>query len=293
MRPLLLVAHGSRDPRAANTTRALARVVAAARPGLDIRVSFLELAEPGPAAVLRTLGEPAVVVPLLLTNAYHGRIDLPAQVSGFDVALAPPLGQAGGHLLDGLVRNLHAAIAQTPRSACQGGVCRGGARRGGARAEPPEVQSAEPPEVQSAELPVVQSASRQKSGQYNGIVVAAAGTRVREARATVEEVALALSRRLGVPAQVAYAAGAQPSGGDAVRMLRKRGADQVAVVAYFLAYGQLYATVTESAVAAGAVAVAEPLGASYDLAQLVLDRYDECLSTSLPKTSPELSFSNA
>jgi sirohydrochlorin ferrochelatase len=246
MRPLLLVAHGSRDPRAANTTRALARVVAAARPGLDVRVSFLELAEPGPAAVLRTLDEPAVVVPLLLTNAYHGRIDLPAQVSGFDVALAPPLGQAGGHLLDGLVRNLHAAIA-----------------------------------------------SRQKSGQYNGIVVAAAGTRVREARATVEEVALALSRRLGVPAQVAYAAGAQPSGGDAVRMLRKRGADRVAVVAYFLAYGQLYATVTDSAVAAGAVAVAEPLGASRDLAQLVLDRYDECWSTSLPKTSPELSFSNA
>jgi sirohydrochlorin ferrochelatase len=256
MRPLLLVAHGSRDPRAANTTRALARMVAVARPGLDVRVSFLELAEPGPAAVLRTLDEPAVVVPLLLTNAYHGRIDLPAQVSGFDVALAPPLGQAGSHLLDGLVRNLHAAIAQIPESACQKCAC-------------------------------------QKSDQYNGIVVAAAGTRVREARATVEEVALALSRLLGVPAQVAYAAGAQPSGGDAVRMLRERGADRVAVVAYFLAYGQLYATVTDSAVAAGAIAVAEPLGASWDLARLVLDRYDECLSTSLPKTSPELSLSNA
>ncbi|NUT06935.1 MAG: cobalamin biosynthesis protein CbiX, partial [Hamadaea sp.] len=34
MTPLLLVAHGSRDPRANATTRALARVVAAARPGL-------------------------------------------------------------------------------------------------------------------------------------------------------------------------------------------------------------------------------------------------------------------
>jgi sirohydrochlorin ferrochelatase len=217
-------------------------VVAAARPGLDVRVSFLELAEPGPAAVLCTLDEPAVVVPLLLTNAYHGRIDLPAQVSGFDVALAPPLGRVGERLLDGLVRKLHTTTAPTA---------------------------------------------------YNGIVVAAAGTRMREARATVEEVALALSRRLGVPAQVAYAAGAQPSGGDAVRMLRERGADRVAVVAYFLAYGQLYATVTDSAVAAGAIAVAEPLGASWDLARLVLDRYDECLSTSLPKTSPELSLSNA
>lgn len=242
MRPLLLVAHGSRDPRAATTTRALARVVAAARPGLDVRVSFLELAEPGPATVLRAIGGPAVVVPLLLTNAYHGRIDLPAQVAGFEVALASPLGQVSDHLLDGLVRRLHNSTAPTA---------------------------------------------------YNGIVVAAAGTRVRAARATVEEVAQALSVRLGVPAQVAYAAGAQPTGGEAVALLRERGADRVAVVAYFLACGQLYAAVTDSALRAGAVAVAEPLGASWDLARLILDRYDACDSTILPNTAPELSFSNA
>jgi sirohydrochlorin ferrochelatase len=242
MRPLLLVAHGSRDPRAATTTRALARVVAAARPGLDVRVSFLELAEPDPAAVLRAVGQPAVVVPLLLTNAYHGRIDLPAQVSGFEVALASPLGEVSDHLLDGLVQRLRNCSSETA---------------------------------------------------YNGIVVAAAGTRVRAARVTVEEVARALSERLGVPAQVAYAAGAAPTGGEAVRMLRERGADRVAVAAYFLACGQLYSAVTASAVAAGAVAVAEPLGASWDLARLILERYDSCLSTSLPKTLPELSFSNA
>jgi sirohydrochlorin ferrochelatase len=242
MSPLLLVAHGSRDPRAATTTRALARVVAAARPGLDVRVSFLEHAEPAPAEVLRAIGGPAVVVPLLLTNAYHGRIDLPAQVAGFDVAVAPPLGQAGDLLLEGLVKRLHNATAPTA---------------------------------------------------YNGIVIAAAGTRVRAARVTVEEVARALGERLGVPAQVAYAAGAQPTGEEAVRMLRERGADRVAVVAYFLACGQLYATVTGSAARAGVVAVAEPLGASWDLARLILDRYDACASTSLPKTSPELSFSNA
>jgi sirohydrochlorin ferrochelatase len=242
MRPLLLVAHGSRDPRAARTTRALARVVAAARPGLDVRVSFLELADPSPATVLRAIDEPAVVVPLLLTNAYHGRIDLPAQVRGFDVALAAPLGEVSDRLLDGLVKRLDDSTAATA---------------------------------------------------YNGIVIAAAGTRVGAARATVEQVAQALSERLGVPAQVAYAAGAVPTGGEAVRMLRERGADRAAVVAYFLACGQLYAAVTDSAVRAGAVAVAEPLGASWDLARLILDRYDSCLSTSLPNTLPELSFSNA
>lgn len=131
------------------------------------------------------------------------------------------------------------------------------------------------------------------SQPYNGVCLAAAGTRVREARVTVERVARALSERLGVPAQVAYAAGAQPSGGEAVRMLRERGADRVAVAAYFLACGQLYATVAGSAVQAGAIAVAEPLGASRDLARLILDRYDACSSTILPNTVPEVSLSNA
>src|SRR5918912_4049812 len=54
--PVVLVAHGSRDPVAAATTRALARTVAALRPGLDVRVAFLELAVPRPAQVLEAIG---------------------------------------------------------------------------------------------------------------------------------------------------------------------------------------------------------------------------------------------
>ena len=241
MTPLLLVAHGSRDPRANATTRALARVVAAAHPGLDVRVSFLELASPGPAVVLRRLAQRAVIVPLLLTNAYHGRIDLPAQVAGFDVAVAPPLGGPSVHLMAGLAKRLDAAIARDA---------------------------------------------------YDGLVLAAAGTRMAEARVVVEEAGAQLGAALGVPVEVAYAAGAMPTGGEAVAALRARGATRIAVASYFLACGRLYDTVTGSAVRAGAVAVAEPLGASWDLARLILERY-ECLSTSLPKTSPEASFSNA
>jgi sirohydrochlorin ferrochelatase len=244
MTPLLLVAHGSRDPRANATTRALARVVAAARPGLDVRVSFLELASPGPATVLRALGEPAVVVPLLLTNAYHGRIDLPGQVAGFDLALAEPLGRPSPELMAGLAKRLDAAIARHA---------------------------------------------------YDGLILAAAGTRMAEARVVVEQTGAQLGAALGVPVEVAYAAGATPTGGEAVAALRARGASRIAVASYFLACGRLYDTVTGSAVHAGAIAVAEPLGASWDLARLILERYDgaQCLSTSLPKTSPEASFSNA
>src|SRR5688572_30060735 len=86
-RSVLLVAHGSRDPRAAGTTRALARTVAAVRPGLDVRVAFLELSRPGPAEVLAVMPAGTVVVPLLLTRAYHGAVDLPAQVAGFDCVI--------------------------------------------------------------------------------------------------------------------------------------------------------------------------------------------------------------
>ena len=82
MTAVLLVAHGSADPRAAAATRALTRAVAAQRPGLDVRCAFLDHAGPRPGEQLfafQRLGhDAAMVVPLLLTNAFHGRFDLPA-----------------------------------------------------------------------------------------------------------------------------------------------------------------------------------------------------------------------
>src|SRR5687768_4208383 len=79
---IALVAHGSADPRAAATTRALARSVRAAAPDNDVRVAFLDHAGPRPGEVLRGFAaaghDRAVVVPLLLTAAYHARVDLPS-----------------------------------------------------------------------------------------------------------------------------------------------------------------------------------------------------------------------
>jgi len=106
---LVLVAHGSADPRAALQTRALARAVGGV-------ASFLDHAGPRPASVLSDLERAghrsAVVVPLLLTSAYHGRIDLPAALVGLtlDVALADVLGPVDGvvppELLDALALRL-------------------------------------------------------------------------------------------------------------------------------------------------------------------------------------------
>lgn len=73
--PLVAVAHGSRDPRAAATVAALLDQVP-----LDVRVAYLDHCAPTLGQALSGLEE-AVVLPLLLTEAYHSRVDLPAALN--------------------------------------------------------------------------------------------------------------------------------------------------------------------------------------------------------------------
>jgi sirohydrochlorin ferrochelatase len=80
MTTLVAVAHGSRDPRSAATITSLVSVVRALRPGLDARVSFLDLSAPRLGDVLAGLRGEVVVVPLLLGRAYHAKVDVPALV---------------------------------------------------------------------------------------------------------------------------------------------------------------------------------------------------------------------
>ncbi|MEV4380564.1 sirohydrochlorin chelatase [Streptosporangium sp. NPDC049644] len=74
--PLIAVAHGSRDPRAAATVEDLLDLVRIARPELLVRTAYLDHAAPTLPAALSGLTE-AVVLPLLLTEAYHSRVDIP------------------------------------------------------------------------------------------------------------------------------------------------------------------------------------------------------------------------
>lgn len=93
---LLAVAHGSRDPRFAENARRLVAQVRLLRPDLDVRLAFLELSKPNLVDVLGELRGDAVVVPLLLSDAYHARIDLPTMLSsapsGLRARQAPVLG---------------------------------------------------------------------------------------------------------------------------------------------------------------------------------------------------------
>lgn len=112
---VVLVAHGSRDPRAAAATSALASAVGARHQGWAVHAAYLDHAGPRPLDVLRRLSlsgvRRAVVVPLLLTSAYHGKVDIPAVLRDassldLDVSLSDVLGPVSELLVDGLVRRL-------------------------------------------------------------------------------------------------------------------------------------------------------------------------------------------
>ena len=82
---LVALAHGSRDPRSAQTIKALVDEVRAMRPDLRIEPAFLELAKPSfPTVVDRLVKagyDEIVVVPLLLTEAYHAKVDVPSEIA--------------------------------------------------------------------------------------------------------------------------------------------------------------------------------------------------------------------
>jgi sirohydrochlorin ferrochelatase len=83
MSTLVLTAHGSKDPRSAANARAVAARLRRMRPGLDVRLAFLELSAPKFIDVLTGLPDSrqAVITPLLLASAYHARLDIPKQIA--------------------------------------------------------------------------------------------------------------------------------------------------------------------------------------------------------------------
>ena len=82
---LVALAHGSRDPRSAATIKALVDEVRALRPDLRIEPAFLELSKPSfettVAKLVRAGYDEIVVVPLLLTEAYHAKVDVPEAIA--------------------------------------------------------------------------------------------------------------------------------------------------------------------------------------------------------------------
>ncbi|WP_328560315.1 sirohydrochlorin chelatase [Streptomyces coelicoflavus] len=108
---LVVVAHGSRDPRALSTVRALLDRVRALRPALPVHLGHIELNEPLLPDTLAALGDgEAVLVPLLLSRGHHVERDIPelAAASPARTRVAAPLGP---HPL--LVDALHARLLES------------------------------------------------------------------------------------------------------------------------------------------------------------------------------------
>ncbi len=250
---LVAVAHGSADPRAAATLTDLMAVVAERATARDPRPKETRLAYLGHAApslpqvmrAMRAIGPGQVtVLPLLLTAAYHSKTDIPRvlarlSVSGEFGRLRVSYGDTlGPHplLLSALERRL-------------------------AEADPlGHVLDADP-------------AYRTQTG----VVLAAAGSSDPEANAAVARLAALWQARAGWfavrPAAASAATPGSPAPAAAVAGLLRAGARRVLVATYLLAPGFFADRVRESALAAGATAVSPPLGASLEVAEVLLDRY--------------------
>ncbi|GAA2097306.1 sirohydrochlorin chelatase [Microlunatus panaciterrae] len=100
--PLIGLAHGSRHPGVRQSLATLMSAAGALPPQPPTRPAFLDLTEPDLTTVACSLAEAgygrAVVVPLLFTEAFHSRVDVPesvrraSEVSGLRIVTANVLG---------------------------------------------------------------------------------------------------------------------------------------------------------------------------------------------------------
>jgi len=237
---LVAVAHGSRDPRSAATIAALADEVRRQRPDLDVRLSFLDLSTPRLPDVLAAVAADGhrhvVVVPLLLGDAFHARVDVPGAVARaarrhprLRLSVADVLGAAPGRER----RLSEAALGRLARAA--------------GPLDDPDL----------------------------GVVLAATGSSRASANTAVHRLASYWAEAnpwRGCLA--AFATDVSPSVPEAVARLRAAGAVRIAVASWFLAPGLLPSRVERAALAADpGVRIAAPLGADASVAAVVVDRY--------------------
>jgi sirohydrochlorin ferrochelatase len=109
---LVLTAHGSADPRSAASAHEVAQTVRMLRPEVDVRVAFCEQNFPNLRDVLTAVGRDAVVVPLLLADAYHARVDIPAMIANTTVRQADVLGEDDRLVAVLRQRLTHAGVSQ-------------------------------------------------------------------------------------------------------------------------------------------------------------------------------------
>ena len=198
---ILLLSHGSRDPRAAYVVAELVAAVAE-RTGREVRAAHLDFTTPTPDVALLSLaadGFSAVrVVPLLFTPGYHLTHDVPRAIVASGVAetvavtVAPPLLTGRHRQRDLLLKALTDRLAEA------------GADR-----------------------------------HIDALVLASAGSSSETARGPVESLARDLAQAHGIPVIPAFASAAAPSLVLALETLCDKGIQRPAVASLFVAPGRL------------------------------------------------------
>ncbi|MFJ9790555.1 sirohydrochlorin chelatase [Streptomyces globosus] len=233
---LLVIAHGSRDPRHAATVHALTRRVRALRPGLRVETAFLDFNAPRVEQVLAALHADGVrdvtALPLLLTRAFHAKADLPAVLS-----------EARSRL-----------PGQTVRVA--------------------DVLGPSPLLTAALERRLAEAGITAADRASTAVVLASAGSSDPEAIAVIAEIAREWRHTGWCAVRPAFASAALPRTEDAVRALRAEGVRRVAVAPYVIAPGRLPDRIAAGAAEAGADVLAGVLGAAPEVARLLLARYD-------------------
>lgn len=123
----------------------------------------------------------------------------------------------------------------------------------------------------SAQLARIVVGQMRESGWRPGdsVVLAAAGTSDRPARADLRTTAMLVSALTGSPVELAFAATGEPTVAEAVAQARSRSAGRVVVASYLLAEGLFQERLRNS----GADIVSRPLGAHPALARLIAGRF--------------------
>jgi sirohydrochlorin ferrochelatase len=233
---LVAVAHGSRDPRHAQTVAELGAAVRGRRVGLQVEIAYLDLSEPRLPDMLRRLEaagvRQATTVPLLLAPAYHAKTDLP--------------------------RALRRARQDHPRLEVTA-----------ARALGPS------PVLVTALERRLREAGIWPGDPSIGIVLGAAGTSDPAARRQIEQLAAEWASTGWAGVACAYASAGGPDVATAANQLKRQGADRVVLAPYVLAPGILPDRLFAGARAARLDAVAPVLGAAPEVASLIIERYEE------------------
>lgn len=198
---VLLLSHGSRDPRAAYVVSELVASVAE-RTGREVRAAHLGFTAPTPDAALVKLADDGFravrVVPLLFTPGHHLTHDVPSAVAASGVLERMHVSMASP-LLSGGPRLRHLLL-----TAMAGRLAEAGADR-----------------------------------HADGLVLASAGSSAEAARLHVERLAGDLAQAHGILVIPAFASANAPSPAQALNALSDMGIQRPAVASLFVAPGRL------------------------------------------------------